>query len=1018
MIDLLKFFAARTIVANIFTLGVITLGIGILTTLSFSEYPNIALGETRVTTIYPGASPEDVEVNVTNKLERELLTVFEIDTMRSVSSEGRSYIELELKTGADLEKANRRIRDAVQRVTDLPPEVTDAPHIFEQTSASFDFLTVGIAGGKSYSDLHTYIRQFEKKLRRIPGVGEIRFVGLRDREMRIELDPDRVAQYDLTLSDVVNAVRARSVALTGGTLESYVDEKNIVTLAELQTVEDTADVIVRPSANAPLIQLKDIGTVDRGFSRATETASINGHPVIALDVRKSEDGDVISTARAINTLIADERDRTGGAFQFHTGFDLSIDVWNRFSMVQTNGLIGLLLVMIVLGVVLSRRTAFWVAISIPVSIFGVVCFAPWFVGGLDSITLAALVLVIGIIVDDSVVVAEAIQSGMERGLAPLDAAAQGANRMLLPVVTGMLTTAIVFMPLFFLPGAVGAMTYVIPATVIIALTFSLIECFFALPAHIIGHGDSKKAGSESWFVSIQKVFYPVIRFVLRIRYLVVGVASVVLVFVGGIVLANTSFVFFQTDQGRVVEVEVEFEPGISVEAAQQRSVALEKIFLDLPAAEFVSYTATIRPPRAEYVLSFTHANERDRSINSIVDDLKGRSDELVGFEAILYEIDAGGPPVGRPIEMRIYGGEDSQRQRLIKDLITFLSAQAGVSDTRRDDPLGKRQVALQLDHAWLAREGVSVEQVARTIRTAYEGEEVSQSWFGDERIDFRVILKEEFRNLTSLPELTVRNSNGDLVPLNRFAQFVEQPGAAEIRHWNAERSTIISADLDFDAATPTDIAEAVEAWYDPLHYPGVTLSAGGQAEETDEALSGLGVALLASLVAVYFLLVILFNSVWQPLLVVSVIPFAILAVGVTLLLHNTPLSFTGAVGTIGLMGIVVNGVLVLVYHINDLHHQSKDLNMGDAIAQGTTDRLRPIMLTTLTTVAGMLPLAYGLGGIDVFMAPMAMSVGFGLLFSVPAILFVVPCLYGIGHDLLGDRFAPAHAGAQIGRADP
>ncbi len=1010
MIRLLEFFAARSIVANIFTLGVIALGIGILTTLKLSEYPDISLGETRVTTIYPGASPEDVEVNVTNKLERELLTVFEVDTMQSVSSEGRSYIELELKTGADIVKANRRIRDAVQRVTDLPAEVTDAPRIFEQTTSAFEFFTLGIAGSGTYSELHTYARQFEKKLRRIPGVGEIRFVGLRDREMRIELDPDRVAQYNLTLSDVVNAVRARSVALTGGTLESYVDEKNIVTLAELQTVEDTADVIVRPSAGAPLIQLKDLGTVDRGFARPTETASINGHPVIALDVRKSDDGDVISTARAINRLIAQEKERTEGAYQFHTGFDLSIDVWNRFSMVQTNGLIGLLLVMIVLGIVLSRRTAFWVAVSIPVSIFGVVAVAPWFVGGLDSVTLAAMVLVIGIIVDDSVVVAEAIQSELERGQAPLKAAAEGAHRMMLPVITGMLTTAVVFTPLFFLPGQVGAMTYVIPATVIIALSFSLVECFFALPAHIISHKGAHKKAPESWFVSVQRAFYHVVRFALRVRYLVAAAAGAALLFVMGIILTNVSFVFFQTDQGRLVTVEVEFEPGISVEAAKQRSKVLEDIFLDLPPSEFVSYTATIRPPRADYVLSLSHANERDRSINSIVDNLRSQTVSLPGFEAIRFAIDAGGPPLDRPIELRVYGGEDQHRQRLVEDLMVFLSQQEGVSDTGRDDPLGKRQVALQLDHAWLAREGVSVEQVARTIRTAYEGEEVTQSWFGDERIDFRVILQEEFRNLASLPELTVRNGNGELVPLNRFARFVEEPGVAEIRHWNAERSTIVSADLDFDVATPTDIAERVEAWFDPSSYPGVTLSSGGQAEDTDEALSGLAVALLASLVAIYFLLVVLFNSIWQPLLVVSVIPFAIAAVGIALLIHNTPLSFTGAVGAIGLMGIVVNGVLVLVYHTNDLYHQSKDARMIDIVAQGATDRLRPIVLTTLTTVAGMMPLAYGLGGIDVFMAPMAMAVGFGLLFSVPAILFVVPCLYGIGHDLLGDKFAPRQAG--------
>jgi len=1006
MINAFAFFAARPLVANVFTLGVIALGIGVLTTLKLSEYPNIALGEARITTVYPGASPEDVEINVTNKLERELLTVFEIDTMSSVSSEGLSFINVEYKTGADIVKANRNVRDAVQRVTDLPAEVTDAPRIFELTSSAFQFLTLGIHADMPYSDLHTYARQFEKKLRRIPGVGEIRFIGLRDREIRIELDPDRVAQYNLTLADVVDAVRARSIALTGGTLESYVDEKNIVTLAELRTVQDTSDVIVRPSATAPLVRLSDLGTVREGFETETESASINGQSVIALDVRLSEDGDVISAVRTIKNLIAQETGRLDGAISFELGFDLSVDIWNRFSMVQTNGLLGLLLVLLVLGLVLNRKTAFWVAVSIPVGIFGVVILAPWYVGGLDSVTLAAMVLVIGIIVDDSVVIAESVQSRLENGDAPITAASEGAYRMLFPVITGMLTTAAVFTPLFFLPGNVGAMTYVIPATVIIALAFSLVECFFALPAHIIHGSQGKQKPIAAWVRATQSLFRRTILLILRIRYLVLALSVTALFFIGGLIVSNVNFIFFQTDQGRLIEVEAEFEAGVSIEAAQERSRHLEQLFLELPASEFYSYIATVRPPRAEYELSLSHSNERMRSINEIVTELRSQVEDLPGFKSIRFSIDAGGPPVGRPVEIRIYGGEDLHRQKLVGNLMTYLESLPGVSGVGRDDPPGKRQVALKLNHAWLAREGVSVEQVARTIRTAYEGERVTQSWFGDERVEFRVILNDAYRSLTYLPELTVRSSDGRLIPLSRFAQFVEQPGPAEVRHWNAERSTIISSDLDFDVATPNDITQQVYDWYKPESYPGVQLSTGGQAEDTDEAASGLIVALIASLIAVYFLLVILFNSVWQPLLIVSVIPFAVASVGLTLVIHGLPLSFTGAVGAIGLMGIVVNGVLVLVYHTNALYTQSTDENLNEIIATSASDRLRPILLTTLTTVAGMLPLAYGIGGVDVFMAPMAMAVGFGLLFSAPAVLFLVPCLYAIGHDLLGDRFAP------------
>lgn len=999
---LFRFFASRPLLAGIFTLSAIGLGLAAIGTARLSEYPDIRTGYTEVTTIYPGASPEDVETNVTNKIERELLSVFEIDRFGSTSLGSTSIIYIKLKANADMEIGNQRIREAVQRVTDLPREVRDLPLVEEEKTATLILMIIGVSGDIPYDQLHAWARRFEKKIRQVPGVGRIKTIGLNQREIQVQLNPERLGQFGLSLNEVASAIEARHLTLTGGTLESYADERSIVVMSELRSAEGVGEVIVRPSKTGPLVRIRDLGTIENGFERKEETMRINGKNVIAFEVSKAAEGDVISTVRAIKKLIANEEAEMPEDVEIDVGYDLSVDIENRFSIVTWNGMLGLILVLIVLGASLGFRTAFWVAVSIPVTLLGATIFLVPIAGGLDSASMGALLLVVGIIVDDSIVVSEAIQSHLEKGKDLFDAAANGLKEVSMPVVTGMMTTAIVFIPLFFLPGTVGKVVYVIPLTVLLALTVSLIECFFVLPAHVVHRTPASPKRKAQLEAGLHKYYRASLSVILRFRYAAVSASIVVLILVGGAIVRNLDFIMFPKEAGRIVSINAKLDPGLSIEASEVLNRKVEGLLTALPDDEVMSWLARISPPDIEYVLSLTHLNKRERSAMEIVDQLRGDIASIKGLKSVTFEINGGGPSESLPVEVRITGGADDVRLSAANDLVEFLGTLPGIHDISRDDAPGKGEVSLDLDYLWLARHGLTVADIARTLRISHEGEVVSTTWFGDERVDIRVNLIKEFRGEDYLLNLKAQNSSGELVSFKNFARLVKRPGVSELQHWNGVRSIVVSSDLDFDLNTPIEIEKAAHEWFDHTKYSDVSIGAGGQAEDTMQAMRGLGIALVAAFLAIYFLLAILFNSLKQPILILSVVPFGLFGVVAAVTLHGQPLAFTGAIGAIGLIGVVVNGAIVLVHRINKSRAEMPDTDVQDIVIAAASDRLRPIVLTVLTTTAGMIPLTYGIGGVDVFMGPMALSLGFGLLLSSPVILFLVPCFYVIMADFTGN----------------
>lgn len=969
-----------------------------------------------ITTQYPGASPEDVELKVTNEIEKEVREVMGIRRYQSWSMENVSIVHVVIDPDEkDQTKVIRDVREAVSRVTDLPAEVTQSPLVTELGTSIFPMIEIGITGTVPYAELRDISRHIKKKLESLKGVSRVDQYGYLAREIKVAISPESLKRWRVSLSEIIAAVQNRNVRASGGSFESYTSEKNIVTLAQFRDPLDVQDVIVKTSFDGPLIKIKDMAIVTDGFEREKLRSRVDGQAAISFVAYKTESADIIRTVDDIRAFIEEQRAYLPPGVEILVSDDRSTYVRNRLSIVSTNGLIGLILVLIVLTAFLNFRIAFWVALGIPITVLGVIFMLPLFGSFLDSVTMTAMVLVIGIIVDDAIIISENIYQRYERGLSAVDAAVEGIAEVYQPVLTTVLTTIVVFAPLFFMPGMLGKFVYVIPLVIVLALLISLAESTLALPAHIaagLGKQGGLQNGEKRATLDRLRTWYETrLHYLLRLRYILT--LAFVAVLAGSFFYAKTymDFVLFPSSSADRFVILIETPSGTSLQATSDLTVNIEKLLSDLGDRELDSYITRIgtfgdigsseRENNAAVFVALTPFANRDRTADEIIEQIRAQTDKLEGFEKISFEIDAGGPPVGRPIMLRVVGSDDQLREALADDVYAYLQTLEGTKDLDRDDNVGKQQVEIKPDYEMLARIGTSVADIAQNVRIAYDGEVVGTVRYGDEDVDFRIIFQEQVRqNPEHLKLLPLPNKRGELTPLGLVAGFEDAPGPANIVHFKGERSIIITGDVNQDLTTAIKVSEAVQAHFDiDRDYRGLQLIVGGEAQESTDSLNELFIIMGISILGVYFLLVLLFNSVWQPFMAMIAIPFGFIGVIAGFAIHNETLGFLAMTGVIGLAGVVVNDSLVLVNHINALKNQFADKSMVEIVSLGTSNRMRAVLLTSITTIVGLMPLAYGIGGADTYMGPMALALGWGLLFATPLTLLLIPCLYLIGDDV-------------------
>ncbi|UCG93408.1 MAG: efflux RND transporter permease subunit [candidate division WOR-3 bacterium] len=1014
MSSFFKFFAERHTLANLIIIMMIALGLNTFMNIRRDLFPKVDYGVMMIKTLYPGASPEDVELNVTNKIEDEVRNVAGIDWTTSTSMENVSVIFVYIDTDAeDQDKVKTDIREAVGRVTDLPAEVTESPEVFEiSTTSDIPVIEIGVSGDIPYRELREYIREFEKKLRDIDGVSRLEKFGYQAREIKVEVSSQAVKNFQIPLREIIMAIQARNIRTTAGNFESYTSEKNLVTLAQFEDPYEVGNVVIRSTFEGPLIKVKDLAIVKDDFEDARVMSRMNGQPAISFAVYKNESADIIRTCDAVKKLAARVQENLPEGVEILYSTDISKQVRNRFNVVISNLLIGLVLVLALLTAFLNIRTSFWVALGIPVSFLGVIFMLPFFGQSISSPVLVAMILVLGLIVDDAIIISENIYHHSERGEAPLKAAVEGTREVFAPVLTTVLTTFLAFAPMFFMTGVFGKFIFVIPLTISLALFISLGEALVSLPAHLL-HGlrhHPAKSTTHSWFNFLRDRYRRLVPRILRLRYLFVLLFVIMLFGSLWFGATNMKFILFPSNMASEFYVLAELPIGSSLEATSDNVKRIEELIIALPEDELESFVTRIgqnpwleaeSENYAALAVSLTPFTERERTADEIVEALRQQTDQFLGFENISYMIVTGGPPVGRPISIQIVGSHDDYRKQVADSLVAFLGTISGVKDVQRDDKPGKEQVEIKINYDKLSRLGLTVADIAQNVRIAYDGEVVTSARYGDEDVDFRVLFEEKIRRqLNYIKELPIPNRLGRLIPLKSVATLKTGPGPSDYRHYKGDRTITVEADVDQSIITALEATNKVFEHFDlDRQWPGTRFVLAGEVMETEESMANLMKTFIIAVVAIYFLLVLLFNSFTQPFSVLVAIPFGIIGVIIAFVLHGEPMSFVGMLGVVGLAGVVVNDSLVLVNHINQLRRERPGDQIIHIAAEATSNRLRPVVLTTLTTVAGLLPLAYGLGGTDPFMAPTALALGYGLLFATPLTLVLIPCLYMVQYDV-------------------
>ena len=1026
MDSILDFLVRQKKFALVFSLAFIAIGVLSVIGMQRDQFPAVDFEILAVTTAYPGASPEDVEKSVTNVIEKELLSVSGIKEITSTSREGISSIIVTLEADLkDVTTVKNDVRNAVNRVKSFPEEVTDLPQVVDFNITEFPIITINIDGANSdYALARQITDDLETALLKIKGVASIDKNGYLKSEIQIKVDPIKLDKYNISVNEVISAISTRNARFTVGGNNQESLEKNIVILSEFQSIDEIKDVVIKSSFDGPVIRLDDISNVFRGEEEETSITRVNGTKGFVLQIKKQDQADIIRTVKRVRERVSELQGNYPDNIDIFYTDDSSEAVENRLNIIIKNGYIGLALVLVVLGVFLSLKTAFWVAVSIPVTLLGTV-FGLGLTGNtINLISLSGFILVLGIVVDDSIIIAESIHHYKSKGGDLYKNVVMGLKRVIMPVVTTIISTMLVMSSFFLMSGILGKFIYILPVVVIFALGISFLEITFALPAHL---STNKVEKQRTWFIPVENFYNRFMRYALRWRYLIVPLFIALLVYTSFFAFKNIPFNLFPSRGATVIFANIEAPNGSSAAYTENIVIDVENIIVNEIGEDLDSFTSTIGSyftNVANIEIALTPTSDRERTAEDMEEKLKALVENVEGAEKINISLLRPGPPQGEDIEITLVAENDTQRNLAADRVEEILKSIDGVDNINRNDEIGKPRIETVLDFDEMARLGVDYQTVYRHLRTAYSGSYVTDVTIAGKEEDVRIYIGNEDNTENFIKNTTVKNRQGNSIPMSKFSTLREIKGEPDFNHFDGDRSIKLTASIADNPSIAGDILDrnfdgdqsmkrgpppsktailaiTLKELNAPVDFPQVSIITSGGAQESIESLQDFLRAFVVAIFGIFLLLAILFNSYSQPMLVLAAVPFSLIGVVWAFYFHGEPLSFFALTGSLALMGVIVNDSLVMVSHLNYIKEKSAALEDKIVwIARGSRDRLRAVVLTTLTTMAGVLPLAYGIGGTDVFLQPMVLALGYGLIFGTVLTLILLPCMYLMNYDFI------------------
>ena len=985
-------------------------------------FPEVSYDIVVVTAAYPGAPSQEIERLVTIPIEKELKGVDGIEEMQSTSIENMSNILMKISQDIkDKDKVVDNIQKAVDRVRDLPQGVTDDPVVTEITSGEIPIIQVALSGELSEVKLQECAENLGDILEDIPGVSSISRKGYRDTEVWVEVDPDKMRDAYVSLEEIMLALKKRNMSIPGGKVLGR-EEFSIRTTGEFYTQEEIENVVIRANESGNWLRVKDVATVRFSFEDEDIINKSYGMRAINLTVIKRATGDAIKIVEEVKKEVENFFTQSGPKLKTAYINDISYYITRRLGVLKNNGIIGIFLICCVLMLFLNFRVALITALGLPIAFSATIALMGLLGLSINLITMFGLIIVLGMLVDDGIIIAENCSRYLEKGFNSREAAILGTREVAKPVTVTIITTIAAFSPLMFMGWMLGKFIWGIPLVVIIALSASLFEALVILPSHFsdfvhFGKKNFKSRKELPWFKQLLKFYTNIVNKALNRRYWVL--LGLIILFSLTIILAKSMpFVLFSTEEGiEQFWIRAEAPVGTSLYATNELIEQVEAKVKELPQNQLDAYTTQIGSigetwmfdpygksgsHTAQIAVHLTPYTERKRTVSQIISGLKEKIKGIEGFDKIYFEKQEGGPPIGKAVAVKIKGEKFSVLKEISDEIIGFLKGTEGVLDITSDYEVGRSEIRVVVNQEEAARTYLSVEDIASSIRNVFHGGVATsiKPVKAEEEIDVLVRFPEEYRDKVEVfDKIFIPNKFGNLIPLNKVAHLEDKESLTRIRHLGGKRVITIRADVDIKTITSLKVNNLLEKEFKdiPQKYSGYRIEYGGEQQENVRSGKDFIRAFGLAIFLIFLILAANFNSLIQPAVVMMAIPFGLIGVIWAFFFHGLTLSFFMLMGLAGLMGIVVNDSIVLVEFVNNLRR--KGVKRRESIVSAGQLRLRPVLLTTITTALGLTPTAYGIWGGDPFLRPMALTIVWGIICATVLTLIVLPCIYAIIDDI-------------------
>ncbi|QIJ89356.1 RND efflux system, inner membrane transporter [Mesoflavibacter sp. HG96] len=1025
MRKLIEYFIRYHVAVNVFLIAFFVFGVIGAFSLKSSFFPLTESKIINVAITYPGASPQEIEEGIVLQIEDNLKGLKGIDRVTSVSRENSGTITVEIEKGESLDFILLEVKNAVDRVPSFPTGME--PLVVSKQEAVRETISFALSGKDiPLVTLKQLARQVETDLRAIDGISQISISGFPDEEIEIAVNELDLLAYNLTFNDVATAVSNANILVTGGNVKTEAEEYLIRANNREYYGKELSNIVVKASSDGKVIRLKDVAIIRDRFSETPNATYFNQELAVNITITSTNNEDLISSADKVNEYI-ETYNQKYDKVRLDVVRDLSITLKQRTQLLTENAIVGILLVLLFLSVFLNTRLALWVAFGLPISFLGMFAFAGQFDVTINVLSLFGMIIVIGILVDDGIVIAENIYQHYEKGKKPVQAAIDGTLEVIPPVVSAIITTLLAFSLFFFLDSRIGEFFGEVSVIVILTLVVSLVEALIILPAHLahskalrIKKEDIHAKKSKGFFAIMRginkagdnfmsylrdKIYAPVIDFVLKFKLLTLGifVALLVLTFgaLGGGIIKTAFFPRIASD---AANIELVMPAGTNVKITDSIiSMIEEKAFIvnEELTEKFLkgtgkqlfentiveinsSSTATLR-------INLLPGEERPDAIQSFL--VTNRLEELVGpvigTERLIYG--SGGNFGGSPVSVSLLSNNIEELKAAKNALKTNLQSNPLLKDIGDNDPAGIKEIRLQLkDNAYLL--GLDLRTVMAQVRSGFFGAQAQRFQRGQDEI--RVWVRYDKNNRSSINDLDamrIVTPTGERVTLKDIADYSIVRGDVAINHLEGKREIQVYADLKDPGTSPNDILDDIKNNFLPTlqsKYPTLTASFEGQNREFNKLNSSLAKAGIPILLLIYITIAFTFRSYSQPLLLILLIPFSLTAVAWGHWISGFPVNVLSLLGIIALIGIMVNDGLVLIGKFNS--NLKEGMQFDQALAEAGKSRFRAIFLTSLTTIAGLAPLLFEQSRQAQFLKPMAISISYGIGYATVLTLLVLP----------------------------